>query len=45
LSHLWRHKRINSGRWELSMVWTLSRIAPLDQPNDRMVSRPSIWRN
>jgi hypothetical protein len=45
LSHLWRHKRRNSGRWELSMLWILSHIAALDQPNDRMVSRPSIWRN
>jgi hypothetical protein len=42
-NHLWRHKRINSGRCELSMHCMLSCIAALDQPNDRIVSRPSIY--
>lgn len=45
LSHLWRHRRRNSGRWELSTLRMLSCIAVLDQPNDRMVSRPSTWQS
>jgi hypothetical protein len=44
LSHLWRHKRRNSGRWALSTHRMLSCITALDQPNDRIVSRPSTWQ-
>ena len=44
LSHLWRHKRRNSGRWALSTLIMLSCITAFDQPNERIVSRPSTWK-
>lgn len=44
LSHLWRHKRRNSGRWALSTLLMLSCITVFDQPKARIVSRPSTWR-
>jgi len=40
-SHLWRHKRRNSGRWEVWRLRIFSCIATSDQPKDRIVSRPS----
>ena len=41
LSHLWRDKRRNSGRWESSTRRTISRIISRRQSKDRIVSRPS----
>lgn len=43
LSHLWRHRSRNSGRWALSTLVMLSCMTASDQPNERIVSRPSIW--
>lgn len=41
LSHLWREKRRNSGRWDFSTQRMLFWITSSDQSNARIVSRPS----
>lgn len=43
LSHLWRHRRRNSGRCDSSILRVFWPMTALAQPNARMVSSPSTW--